>query len=208
MTVVATVLVVLGLLVINEHWFRTRKVRDEVSRKFIHLSVGTFVAAWPFYLSWNEIRLLSVAFLVVVGVSKYFKIFKAIHSVTRPTWGEIFFAISVGLLTYITHSKGIYAVCLLQMAWADGLAAIVGTKYGKPYEYKVFGHTKSLVGSGTFMFVSYVLLLGYTLSSTSLGIGTSLGIAIIATMAENVAIAGLDNLIVPLVVALLIRLFV
>lgn len=207
MAVFISMLIVLALLVANEYWFRKRRVQDEISRKFIHLSVGTFVAFWPFFLSWNEIRVLSVAFLLVVGLSKYFKIFKAIHSVTRPTWGEVFFAISVGLLTYITHSKGVYAVSLLQMTWADGMAAIVGTRYGKPYEYKVFGHTKSLVGTGTFMVVSYCLLLGYTLYSASVGVAVSLGIAAVATAAENVAIAGLDNLLVPLTVALLIKFF-
>ena len=208
MAIVLTVLFVLALLVFNEIWWRSRKVHDELSRKFIHLSVGTFVAFWPFFLSWNEIRWLSLAFLMVVGVSKYFNIFKAIHSVTRPTWGEVFFAVAVGAVTFITHSKGIYAAALLQMSLADGLAAIVGTAYGKPYEYKILGNTKSLVGTCTFLLVSYVLLLGYALYSTALGVTISLFIAALATAIENLAVRGLDNLLVPVVVALLIRLFV
>lgn len=196
----------LALLVLNEAWWRRHRKADEISRKFVHIVAGSFVASWPFYLSWNEIRILSFSALVVVLVSKYFKLFRTIHTVTRPTWGEAAFALAAGSVTFITHSRGVYAVALLQMALADGLAAVAGMRYGKPYEYKVFGHTKSLVGTGTFIFISYLLLLVYSLYSTAFGIQVSLAVAVGAAFIENIAVRGLDNLLVPVLAALVIRL--
>ncbi len=114
MRILATVLVVFLLLLIGELWWRKQRLNNEFTRKFVHITVGTFVAFWPFFLSWQEIRLLSVAFLVVVGLSKYLRVFRAIHTVQRPTWGELFFALAVGAITFITHDKWIYATALFR----------------------------------------------------------------------------------------------
>ncbi|HSX36519.1 MAG TPA: hypothetical protein VLG13_00120 [Patescibacteria group bacterium] len=208
MAIVIAILVVLGILVVNEWWWRKTKVHDELSRKFVHVTVGSFVAFWPFFLSWNEIRLLSLGFLVVVVASKYFKIFKAIHSVQRATWGEVYFALAVGLTTFITHSPAVYAAAFLQVGLADGLAALVGTKYGKGNDYKVRGHAKSLAGSGTFLLVSYITLLSFSVFSTHVAIGWCLAAAAAATTLENIAPRGLDNVVLPVFVAAVLRLLV
>ncbi|MEJ0072596.1 MAG: hypothetical protein WDN27_00660 [Candidatus Saccharibacteria bacterium] len=56
----------------------------------------------------------------------------------RPTYGEIFFALIVGLLTFITSAKAIYAAAILQMSLADGFAAIIGSRFGRDNKYHVF----------------------------------------------------------------------
>lgn len=206
MAFVLAIVVVFVLLVVNEWWWHNYKPRDEFSRKFIHITVGTFVAFWPYFLSWNEIRLLSLAFLIAIGLSRYFKVFRAIHSVMRPTWGEIYFALAVGLTTFVTHSPAIYTIALLQMSLADGLAALIGTKYGVGNDYKVFGAKKSLAGSATFLFVSYIILLSFSLFNTHVAIPWCLAVASVVTVLENVGLRGLDNLLVPLFVAFALRL--
>lgn len=205
MYLILSVLVVFVLLCLSELGWRKEWFANEVGRKFVHITVGSFVAFWPFFLSWNQIRWLSLAFLVVVAVSTKLKVFRAIHSVQRPTFGELCFAATVGLLTYITHSKGIYAAALLQMSLADGLAAIVGTRYGRATAYRVFGYSKSLVGTAAFIGTSAALLTGYSLWSAhglpaaDIALGT-LGAALL----ENIAVRGLDNLAVPLFVGWLL----
>jgi phytol kinase len=204
MALLITVAATFFLLVFNEFWFRKRGVRGELSRKFVHITVGSFAALWPLFLSWDQIRLLSVAFLIVVAASKYFGIFKAIHSVQRPTWGEVFFAVVAGTLTLITHSKGIYAAALLQMSLADGLAAIIGVRYGK-HKYYVLRHTKSLEGTAAFFVTSVVILVGFSMYSHHLAPVTIGLIAAAAAAIENIGIRGSDNLLVPLAVAMLLR---
>jgi phytol kinase len=196
---VLTTMVVLSLLVVNEWWWRGR-THGEISRKFIHVVVGSFVAVWPLFLTWRQIELLSLAFVIVVSVSQKLQIFRAIHSVQRPTWGEIFFAISVGAIAFITHSPVIYAAALLHMSLADGLAAIVGVKYGASQAYRVFGATKSLAGSMTFLVVSLAILAGYAVVHHSEFLPYMPLIAIGATVLENAGVKGLDNLLIPVLI--------
>jgi phytol kinase len=143
---------------------------------------------------------LSAAFIVVVSISKYFDIFKAIHAVERPTMGEIYFALAVGLLAFITHQPWVYAVALLHMSLADGLAAVMGVTYGKSSRYQVFGHTKSVIGSLTFLVVSIGLLGLFSWVAVPLSIGMVIMLAAGSTLLENLGGNGLDNLLVPLVV--------
>ncbi len=202
---VATIVGILTLLLVNELYWRKHSMHDEFSRKFIHITVGSFVALWPFFLSWGEIELLSIAFFVAVAVSRYLNLFQAIHSVQRPTWGELYFALAVGAIALITHDQWIYAAAILQMSLADGLAAVVGVRFGRTSRYLIFGQEKSLVGTLTFLVVSLAILIGYSLLAPGVGFSIGLiGIAMVATVGENVGVQGSDNLIVPLLVALLL----
>lgn len=206
MTAVIIALVCLGLLALNELWWRRFHGTSELSRKFVHIVAGSFVALWPYFLSWSEIRGLSLAALLVVLLSKYFKLFRTIHILERDTWGEICFALAVGATTFITHNKAIYAAALLQMGLADGLAAVVGRWLGKGNTYKVLGATKSLAGTAAFIFVGYTILLSASIFSLHITIPWCLAITLIAALVENVAIRGTDNLLVPLLVAVMLRL--
>ncbi len=207
LALVATIFTVFIVLLASVVWWRTHHAHSELSRKFVHITVGSFVAFWPFFLSWGEIQLLSVAFLVVVSLSKYLHIFRAIHSVQRPTWGELFFALAVGSVTLITHNKYIYMTALLQMSLADGLAAVVGVRYGLGHAYKVFRHTKTIIGSLTFFLIATLLLVLYLhVGNASIAPLSLLGLAAVATLIENCGVAGLDNLLVPVVVACGLRL--
>ncbi len=201
------ILAILGIglvLVGNELWWRRKASHSEWSRKFVHITVGSFVAFWPFFLSWQQIRWLSLGFFLVVGISKYLHVFRAIHTVQRPTWGELYFALAVGLTTVITHDKWVYMAALLQMSLADGLAAVIGVRYGKQ-SYLVFGHRKSWTGSLAFFVVSLSILLVYShLANTALNPLLAVSIAGIGTIIENVGVRGLDNLLVPLLVAWLL----
>jgi len=200
----ATMIMVLALLLASELWLRTHKNHGEFSREFIQITVGTFVAFWPFFLTQGEIIILAAAFLLVVAASKEQRIFKAIHSVDRTTWGELFFALAVGVTAFITTSRAIYAIALLHMSLADGMAALIGTRFGGKTRYKIFGVTKSLVGTATFIVVSVCLLTAFSLTGNSLSIGHIALLAVGAALIENLGILGLDNLLVPVIVALVL----
>jgi dolichol kinase len=206
MYIALSVLVVFLILMASEIGWRRHWLRGEPGRKFVHILVGSFVAFWPFFMSWMDIRLLSVAFLVVVIASDRLRIFKAVHSAQRPTFGEICFALVVGLLTLVTHSKGIYTAALLQMSLADGFAAVVGTRYGQRNKYHVLSHTKSVTGTATFVVTSAAIFAGYAIFSAS-GLPTLREAAagtIGAAALENLGLFGLDNLIVPLFIGVLL----
>lgn len=199
-----TILFVFMILVVSELLWRWRSIDAEYLRKFVHISVGSFVAFWPLFLSWNMIIALSAAFVIVVIVSKYWNIFGAIHSVQRSTWGELLFAVAVGAVAYVTRDGWIYCAALLHMSVADGMAAVIGIRFGKPSQYLLFGYTKSIAGTLTFFIFSMAILIGYSTFSSA---GFSLWfivVALIATLLENIAVRGLDNLLVPILVALVL----
>ena len=87
------------------------------------------------------------------------------------------------------------------MAWGDGLAAIIGQKYGK-HPYTIVGNTKSWEGTLTMLLVSYTIV-AIVLLSVQGNIWQTwlvgIPVAIAATAVESIAQWGLDNLTVPLI---------
>lgn len=196
---------VLVMLIVAEVCANQRVLYGESIRKLVHIVVGTYVAFWPFMLDWNDIRILSLAFAIVVFVSTRVKVFQSVRSVRRLSYGEMFFALSVGFLTLITESKGIYAAAILQMAWADGAAALIGQAYGKKTRYSIFATQKSLVGTAAFLAVSLAILIGYAHYSVA-GLAWEYIVlaAVGATILENLGVLGLDNLLAPAYVGVLL----
>ncbi len=198
--------IVLLLLILNELILKNTNKITEFNRKFVHISVGSFVAFWPFLISWQSIRLISLAFVAVVLISRKWNIFKGIHTVVRPTMGEVLFAVAVGGLTFITNNQWIYLIAVLQMSLADGLAAMIGTSLGKTNSYKVFGQIKSIIGSLGFFISSFVLLIIYgLLSAAKLPFYLIINFSLFLTLIENVGVYGLDNLLVPLLTVLFLK---
>ncbi len=201
MNLVIAIVIILLILCISELLWRHRNIDTELTRKFVHISAGSFVAFWSFFLSRDEIVLLSAAFVLVVLYSSYTQLFKAVHSVQRPTWGEILFAIAVGVLAFVAHSHWIYSASLLIMSVADGMAAIIGLRFGRTNRYKVFGYTKSVVGTLTFFLITMTILTAYAIFVPNIFSTWFIGIAVAATLLENLAVKGFDNILVPLLVA-------
>jgi dolichol kinase len=116
--------------------------------------------------------------------------------------------LSVGVLAPVSHhNPWIYAVALLHMSLADGLAAVVGVTWGKDTRYKVFGHNKSFIGTMTFFVVSVGLLTAYTsITLQPIQLSLILGLAGLATVIENIAGYGLDNLLIPLLIGFVLTL--
>lgn len=195
------VVAIFVLLVLSEVLWRKKILSSELTRKLIHIIVGGFVAFWPLFMSWRNIEIISLGFIVVVVLSLKTRIFKSIHSVNRSTWGELSFAIVIGLLALTVHTKWIFAAAMLHLSFADGLAAISGTYLGRHYRYKVFGDTKSFAGTATFLLTSILIIIfvGVLWGKASWSIVAWL--PLLATITENIAAHGTDNLFVPIIVA-------
>lgn len=205
MSIVLSLAAIFFLLVGNELWRKRRASHSEHHRKLIHIGVGTFVAFWPLYMSWNVIRLISIAFLVGVLISRSLKIFASIHEVERFSLGEVCFALAVGTLTFITKADWIYIACLLQMSLADGMAAIVGLHWGKHNSYRVFTAKKSIAGTTAFFVTSLtIFLIAKFASAAVVPIWVLLVASLIATLVENIALYGLDDLFLPVIAAVIL----
>lgn len=193
--------VVLLFILVGEAIARKYPAKPEYARKFVHISVGTFAATWPLYLSWTQIVLMGVAFIVIEFVFKKLKIFKSLGGIKRKSLGDLYFGLAIVLVALISQNVWIYMAAILHMSLADGFAAVFGTKFGKKNNYTVFGTTKSLVGSFVLLAISLIILAGYVYFSGYAGDRWPLlGLAMAAVLLENISIKGLDNITVPLLV--------
>lgn len=205
MAFVLTIIAVFLILLSAEYLARRTKMHAELTRKFVHMAVGSFVAFWPFFLTWRQIELLSIAFFLVILVSIKLTIFTAIHTTPRRAIGEISFAVVIGFLALISSSKWIFMAAMLNLAIGDALAAIIGLLWGEKNQYKVFGKIKSIAGTSAFFIVSLIIMAAYIkLSHDSASIVTLFIVPILATFTENVAVNGTDNLIMPVLIALML----
>ncbi len=203
LAVALSLLAIFALLVVSEWLWRSKRLKGELGRKFIHITVGSFVAFWPLYMSFRSIQLVSLAFLLVVLASRYLNIFRIVHTIERKSWGDAMFAVGIGLTALLTSSHWIFAAAVLHLSLADGLAGVIGKRYGHSNEYKVFGYTKSVVGSSTFWLVSLVILLSVFVQGAPeqwLALPLLIWLPITALIIENMGIYGLDNILVPLLI--------
>ncbi len=205
MLTIAAIAVVFLILVFSEYLSRSKGVHSELTRKLVHILVGIFVAFWPFFLSWRQIQVLSLLFLIAVLVSIKLNIFNSIHAVSRNSIGEVLFAVVIGVLAFICTNQWVFAAAMLHLSLADGLAAVIGLAYGEHNSYRIMGRTKSLAGSLAFFFTSVAIMFWYVSFS---GAGNSavamFWLPVIATLAENLSGEGTDNLVIPLLVALVL----
>jgi phytol kinase len=205
---IATVPVYVGSIVLTaELLHRYTDTKPEHVRKVVHIGTGNvMLIAWLLQLpAWVGITSAVLAGIITL-LSYRFPILPGVNSVGRKSLGTFFYSVSIGILTAIFWQLNLphYGVIgILIMAWGDGLAAIIGQKFGK-HPYTIVGNTKSWEGTLTMLLVSYAIV-SIVLFSVQGNIWQTwvvgIPVAIAATAVESIAQWGLDNLSVPLVSA-------
>lgn len=205
---ITTVPVYVGTIVLTaELLHRYTATPPEQVRKVVHIGTGNVILlAWLLQLpAWVGITSAVLAGIVTL-ISYYLPILPGVNSVGRKSLGTFFYAVSIGVLTAVfwnLHLPHYGVIGILIMAWGDGLAAIVGQKFGK-HPYTIVGNTKSWEGTLTMLFVSYTIV-SIVLFSVQGNIWQTwvvgIPVAVAATAVESIAQWGLDNLTVPLISA-------
>jgi phytol kinase len=187
-------------------WVVNRFVNDdpEILRKIVHIGTGNVILlAWWLNMPPSIGITASILASAITLLSYRFPILPGINSVGRQSLGTFFYSVSFGILVacfWYLQQPQYAALGILVMTWGDGLAALIGQRFGK-HKYKVFGGQKSWEGSLTMTVVSYIvsslILLGVQGNISSTWI-ISLVVALVATGLEAVSFLGIDNLTVPL----------
>lgn len=200
------------LLVITELLYKNKILKGEYHRKFLHITAGSFIASWPWLVSWSTLQVLSILILLVILANRYFPFFNY-HGrrLGRSTYGDIFFAVAILLCSFFAHERIFFALAILEVALADGLAAVVGISYGKQWGYKVFGYRKTVIGSMVFWIVSASILPAALLAAhSSFSLQSYYFLLLLLpptlTILENLAVFGVDNLAIPLATLIILRL--
>lgn len=183
---------------------RFTQAETEIVRKIVHIGTGNVIMlAW-----WLDVPAIlgitaSIVASVVTLLSYRFPLLPGINSVGRQSLGTFFYAVSMGILVawfWHIEQPQYAAIGIMVMAWGDGLAALIGQRFGQ-HKYKLFGAQKSWEGSLTMALVSFIISSGILLSVEGNIWPTwvvSLAIAFAATSLEAISFLGIDNLTVPL----------
>jgi phytol kinase len=181
----------------------------EITRKVVHIGTGNVIllAWWLDVPTWVGIS-ASVIFSIVTLLSYRYPILASVSGVGRQSWGTFFYALSIGLLIawfWPLQLPQYAAIGVLTMTWGDGLAALIGQRWGQ-HPYQVWGMTKSWEGSLSMAGVSFLIIYG-VLSMTQgqdVAMGVSaIAISILVSTLEAFSKWGIDNLTVPLASAAL-----
>lgn len=210
LAIIACLVGIFALFVLAELFSKYRVLKGEYNRKFFHITAGSFIAFWPWLISWRAIQTLSVLMFLVMLAGRYRNLFSYNGHVHRVTYGDIFLALAILLCSFISHSKIFFAVAILQVALADGFAAVVGITYGKHWYYKVLGHKKTLVGSMVFWLVSICIFgIGLLAAHNVFSFGQYYLMLLLLppalTLIENASVFGLDNLLIPILTIAILR---
>lgn len=183
---------------------RRANAGSEVTRKVVHIGAGHVIllAWWLHTPAWMGIAASVVASAIAL-LSYQFPLLPGINSVGRDSLGTFFYALSIGLLTawfWPQWQPQYAALGILVMTWGDGLAALVGQRYGR-HPYKLWETHKSWEGSSAMLAASLVVclaILGTVQGLSAVTLVISLVVAVVATALEAFSRFGVDNLSVPL----------
>jgi len=198
------------ILAVAEIFWRQKTLRGENLRKFVHILAGSFIAFWPWLIGWRAIQLAGLAMILVVIANRFARTFHFASHINRRTWGDFLFALAVTICALLTTSKIFFAVAILHMSLADGLAAIIGKRYVAKWRYDVFGQIKTVFGSMVFWLVSLFILGSLLIFSDQVSASQFFWLVILLppalTLLEALAVFGTDDLLVPVAVVLILRL--
>lgn len=199
-----------GLLFGSEAIAKKKKLKPELKRKLFHISSAVFIAFWPWLISWHTIELLGLTMVVIVLTNKFVKVFNFTKDLGRVTHGDVFLALAVSVCAYLAHSKIFFALAILNVALADGLAALAGQYSQRKWKYKIFDQPKTIMGTMAFWIVSVCifaggLLFGANQINFNSYIYIIVGLPPLLALIENISPRGSDNLSVPLTVVIVLR---
>lgn len=183
-------LLVISEKVINKH--------PNFSRKFLHIMVGNVLFILPLFQSrWVMALLAAGPFIILTFLMSPHSPLKLKDRISTSGHGLglVYYSISWAVLALIFFDQPwIIAVGIAAMSYGDGMAALIGKKYGK-IKYNIFGDYKSLEGSLTMFLVLiitlWVVLTYYSVPAKPLVIAS---VALVATIFEGLTPKGLDNL--------------
>ncbi|MCA9348438.1 hypothetical protein KC867_03445 [Candidatus Saccharibacteria bacterium] len=197
----------------SEFAWKRISVSDEFARKFVHIICGTFIAFLPFWVSYNWVIILAIGFIVVNIFNRYLHFFHAINAVRRKSWGDVLFGVGVLIAALFRPDTWLFAMAIMQVSLADGLAGLIGVTYGqKKGRYYLLSQPKSVIGSLTFLATSIgVMIVGIGFSTYFVDSIQMLPVIVmlplVLTCIENISVFGMDNITLPLATLFILNLF-
>ena len=194
-------LVISAALICRKRW----PEQQELSRKIVHIGTGPIVVlAWWLAIPAFVAVPVAIAVTVITAVNHRLQLLPAVEDVDRNSYGTVAYGLAISLLLLLFWPEQAVAVCagVLVMAFADGLAGLVGRGVASP-SWTIWQQRKSVAGTITMALVTaLVLLLLVLLSQSPLHPLRLIAVCALAVGLEQFGRWGIDNLTVPIAVGL------
>jgi len=177
----------------------------ELSRKIVHIGTGPVLPlAWLLDVPASIAVPCAVVVTLIAFINHRWNLLSAVEDVGRDSYGTVAYGFAICLLLLLFWADNPSAACagVLVMAFGDGLAGLIGRAVRSP-NWTILDQRKSIVGTSTMAITSAVVLLALVLITQSQL--TPLRLIVVCTLAvglEQLSFWGIDNLTVPLGVAL------
>ena len=234
---VISIVILLALVQINGLMQKKGKVSQIITRKFVHIFAGPiFVITWMLFSGGvishyiaSIVPLLFVLQFVAIGTG-LMKNESFVNSMSRTgdprelLEGTLYYAIVMLLMTFfwfyvpstgIDNANPTALLIIGCVSGGDGLADIIGRKFGGEKKFGIKGSEKTIIGSigmlvGSVL-VSSILVLIFSLEAPHINIGTLIlpiiVVSVIATIVEALSPKGTDNFLIFVAVIIVILIF-
>jgi len=205
---VGTIVIVGIVLALLEWTGKKLQMQPETIRKWIHIAVGH----WVFLaLAWMEHWYVAITPLLFFTLINWITLKRGtgrMNQVERVSYGTVYYPMALALLVLFFFEQEPMALVAgsMVLAWGDGLAALVGKRFGKTF-YTRGKIRRSFEGSIAMFLASFlVLTVTFLLYEEPAWIAVSYGflLANIAALIEAVSYRDTDNLLIPLTIGALV----
>ena len=213
-----TFVYVFGLVALSNLCVTRFGMPQDLSRKITHIGAGSLIGFLPLYsdLDWSKYLNVTI-FVVWIALLIYKGLFanpedEAVKTMTRTgdrrelLKGPLYFVIVATICGTLFYKSFPGIVAMATLGWGDGVAPIVGSKYGR-LKYKIFSD-KSFEGSLSMFIFGFAasLFFVWLVLPSFVNISRILLLAFVATLVEGCSPKEVDNILIP--VAVIVAAFV
>jgi len=205
---VGTIVIVGIVLALLEWTGKKLQMQPETIRKWIHIAVGH----WVFLaLAWMEHWYVAITPLLFFTLINWITLKRGtgrMNQVERISYGTVYYPMALALLVLFFFEQEPMALVAgsMVLAWGDGLAALVGKRFGKTFYTR--GKIRRSFEGSIAMFLASFLVLTVTFlfyeEPTWLAVSYGFLLANIAALIEAVSYRDTDNLLIPLTIGALV----
>tara|TARA_B100000609_G_scaffold124708_1_gene99349 strand:+ start:82 stop:723 length:642 start_codon:yes stop_codon:yes gene_type:complete len=183
---------------------------QELLRKIIHIGMGPLIPLAKFLeIGQSAAQYFACGMSILIIINYIYKLFPIIEDIDRKSFGTFFYCFSLLIMISLFWEQDPLALTagFFIMTFGDGLAGLIG-KNLKSKSWKIFNQKKSIIGTTTMFLISLLIvsILGY---QNNINFNYYyFGIALLATLLEQISIIGVDNFSVPIITSTMFHLLI
>ena len=174
---------------------------QELLRKIIHIGMGPLIPLAKFLdIEQSAAQYFAGGMSILIIINYIYKLFPIIEDIDRKSFGTFFYCFSLLILISLFWEEDPLALTagFFIMTFGDGLAGLIGKNF-KSKNWTILNQKKSIIGTTTMFVISLLVV-------STLGYKNNVdfnyyyfGIALLATLLEQISIIGIDNFSVPII---------